>query len=345
MTATDDRPVNGHKVNGHGHHGYRWAPFAPIPELGPAEPLTQPLPAVPDTGTTAEPSPEPAAEQSETSLRTPAWEPELPPLPELPTEPTFNVDKEYWGHKALVGVYWIAIATGAIGQAIFFGELFNAGIVGYVGAVIGATTAETVMVTACDTALKHRVHGARKRRWLPFLIASFAAAFAASAMNLSHFAPVSVSLGVLLGGVSLLGFLLHVMDGFVKGSDHLDRKREYDEAVKQRQAEQRQRAEAAYERQLAEFESHQQAARRVVEQVETTPAAAAAEQQAKPVKQAKPSKGKAKSGTAPAFTQADAQRELGDELWTLKPAEVNQRMETAGYRRKDPSAIRRWKNQ
>src|SRR5699024_4342646 len=145
------------------------------------------------------------------------------------------------------------------------------------------------------------------RRWLPFLLVSFAAAAAASGMNLSHFWHINISLAVLFGGVSLLGYLLHILDGFVKGSGYLDRKQAYDEAVERRQAEQRQRAEATYERQLAAYESQQQATRRAVADVE--PAAPAPQPKAK-AKASKPKPDK----TDRRFKQADAQRVLGDEF-------------------------------
>src|SRR5699024_8160324 len=124
------------------------------------------------------------------------------------------------------------ILTGAIGQVVFFGSLFGLGVWGFVAAGVIATTAETVMVSAGDAALKHRVEDSdNTRRWLPFLLVSFAAAAAASGMNLSHFWHINISLAVLFGGVSLLGYLLHILDGFVKGSGYLDRKQAYDEAV------------------------------------------------------------------------------------------------------------------
>lgn len=346
MTALEDRPVNGHKHNGHPHS---WVPF-PIQTVGPAEPMTQPLPAV---DTTPQAEPEPELETTEvgsepTRVPEPPEAPELPPLPELPAEPTFDVDREYWGHRALVAVYWIAILTGAVGQVAYFGDLFGLGKWGYAAAVVIATTAETVMVTSCDTALKHRVHGAYKRRWLPFMFVAFSAAFAASVMNLTHFWHSSPSLGLLFGGVSLLGFLLHVMDGFVKGSDHLDRKAKYDQAVNQRQTEQRQRAEAAYERQLAEYETQRQAAERALERAEarteqpapkSTSDADKAEQ--KPTKPAKGSgKGKA---TTPELTR-EAAREWSQANGNATQAAVRKHFESQGYRVPSENTVRRWLN-
>jgi hypothetical protein len=139
----------------------------------------------------------------------------LPRQPQMP---------DYWGRHGLAFVYWIAIATGAVGQIAFFGAAFRLGIAGYVAAAVVATTAETIMVAAGDNALHWRALGRRRTQWVPFLAVAAISATAASYMNVSHWWADSTSMAVLFGGISFLGWVLHVLHGYGDGTQYLDDK-------------------------------------------------------------------------------------------------------------------------
>lgn len=219
-------------------------PAQPPPPAAPA--AVPPPPAAPRPAPVPVPEPERVPVAPEPVAPAPApvvaerpsaaeW-PELPqpaipeyhrPMPKEPTAPN------YWGSRGLVVVYWIAILTGAIGQVIFFGELFNMGWPGYVAAAVIATTAETIMVSAGDTALAKRSQGRRKTQWIPFLLIAFTAAAAASGMNLTHWWEKNISMAIIFGGIAFLGFLLHVIHGFGDGTQFLEDQAAYDKAVEE----------------------------------------------------------------------------------------------------------------
>lgn len=264
----------------------------------------------------SEPTPQPAPTATVMASRPRRKEPKEPTAP------------DYWGRHGLVAVYWIAILTGAIGQVIFFGSLFDLGIGGYIAAAIIATTAETVMVSAGDTALHLRAEGRRGTQWAPFLVISVIAATAASGMNLGHWWHENVSMAVLFGGIAFLGYLLHVVHGFGEGTQYLAEKAKYDAAVAELEAAERAEIEQAHR--------EQQRQRRAAEL-----AAATAEPAPAPVKTSKPDKPKARGRRK--FDREVAHRELGEEFWTLGPAEINRRMTDAGYEPVNPTTIRRWR--
>lgn len=137
----------------------------------------------------------------------------LPRKPQMP---------DYWGRHGLVVVYWVAILTGAVGQIAYFGASFGLGVAGYVAAAVIATTAETLMVSAGDNALHWRAIGRRSTQWVPFLVVAAISAAAASYMNVSHWWRDSTSMAVLFGGISLLGWVLHVLHGYGDGTQYLE---------------------------------------------------------------------------------------------------------------------------
>src|SRR5690606_30606338 len=168
---------------------------APVEVFRPEKPTPAPEPV--STSTTTPPPTRPAPQ--------PKPEPQRQPL-KPPTAPTF------WGSRALEAVYWIAILTGAIGQVIFFGGLFDLGWAGYVAAAIIATTAETIMISAGDTALKFFTDGFPGKRWWIFLAVS-------------------------IGGIAMLGYILHVTDGFVRAIAYREAKAAYEAEVQRREDE------------------------------------------------------------------------------------------------------------
>ncbi|EIF01238.1 hypothetical protein [Saccharomonospora glauca] len=199
----------------------------PEPDLVSAAPVEVFRPETPT------PAPEPVATSTTTPPPTrPAPQPKPEPQPlKPPSAPIF------WGSRALEAVYWIAILTGAIGQVIFFGGLFDLGWPGYVAAGIIATTAETIMISAGDTALKFFTNGVPGRRWWIFLAVSIVAACTAAALNVTHWVDKNVSMAVLFGGIAMLGYILHVTDGFVRAIAYREAKAAYEAEVQRREAE------------------------------------------------------------------------------------------------------------
>ncbi|UJW36950.1 hypothetical protein L3Q67_45125 (plasmid) [Saccharothrix sp. AJ9571] len=232
-----------------------------------AEPATSPNPQPEPAAAAPQPTVESSAAAPVAQPARPVPAPPVPPVPprfgaaDLPQPsapkfqrkpPTEPDQPNYWGRKGLVGVYWIAILTGAIGQVIFFGQLFNMGWPGYAAAAIIATTAETIMVSAGDTAMHLRAQGRRKSQWVPFLLIAFTAASAASGMNLTHWWSQNVSMAIIFGGIAFLGFLLHVIHGFGEGTQfkaeqkaYLDAVAEYEAKLEAEDAAQRKAAEKA----------------------------------------------------------------------------------------------------
>ena len=193
---------------------------APVEVFRPENPTPAPVPVATSTTT-----PPPAQPQPQ-----PKPEPQRQPL-KPPTAPTF------WGSRALEAVYWIAILTGAIGQVIFFGGLFDLGWAGYAAAAIIATTAETIMISAGDTALKFFTNGVPGRRWWIFLAVSIVAALTAAALNVTHWWGENKSMAVLFGGIAMLGYILHITDGFVHALSYREAKAAYEAEVKRREDE------------------------------------------------------------------------------------------------------------
>jgi outer membrane biosynthesis protein TonB len=199
------------------------------PITGEMAQIEQAVTAPPEPAT---PAPQPAPVRAPSPTPPPRPTPTAPPAPPAPAPvPRAPEAPNYWGEHGLVAVYWIAIVTGAIGQVIFFGQMFELGVPGYLAAGVIATTAETIMVSAGDTALALRAKGRRHRQWVPFLLISITAALAASGMNLTHWWVQNPSMGVLFGGIAFLGFLLHIIHGIGEGTQYLSDKAAYDAAM------------------------------------------------------------------------------------------------------------------
>lgn len=235
-----------------------------------------------------------------------------------PVEPVAPVPPEYWGRRGLSIVYWIAILGGAAGQIAFFGALFDVGAWGYVAAAIIATTCETIMVSSGDTALDFRARGRSGGQWKPFAWIAFLAAATASGLNLAHWLADLPELGVLFGLIAFIGFVLHYMDGYIAGTDHLAHVADYEQLVAEIEAERRRIAkETEQDRRLA-----QRAAAAAIEP--------AAPPTAKPTKTKKTSSrksGKASKGRAPKAVALEVARAAG----AATPAPIRQALVDAGY--------------
>ncbi|GAA1983278.1 hypothetical protein [Amycolatopsis minnesotensis] len=284
------------------------------------------------------PPPKPVARQGIQEQPVPERRDEPAPAP-VPTPPVAvavparaePVAPNYWGRRGLIGVYWIAILTGAIGQVIFFGELFNLGLPGYFAAGIIATTAETIMVAAGDTAMDLRAKGRPVRQWVWFMAIAVTAALAASGMNLTHWWAKNPSMAVLFGGIAFLGFLLHVLHGLGEGTQYLAEKRAFDKQVTTARAEWQRQLEAEAAREAKEA--------RAAAKTATAPAAASKPETGR-VSQPKP---------APRHAKASAKVTREEVLaWARRqpevpgPAQVLAHFEAAKRELPTDRAVRNW---
>lgn len=281
---------------------------APVEVFRPENPTPAPEPV--STSTTTPPPTRPAPQ--------PKPEPQRQPL-KPPTAPTF------WGSRALEAVYWIAILTGAIGQVIFFGGLFNMGWPGYVAAGIIATTAETIMISAGDTALKFFTNGVPGRRWWIFLAVSIVAALTAAALNVTHWWGENVSMAVLFGGIALLGYILHVTDGFVRAIAYREAKAAYETEVQRREAEAAKAAAATTTLEPAPVPAKS-----------TSPARPAAPKAKPAAKTATKSKSKGKVANKALAVK------LGVERRADTPAALARVLHDAGYAPASESSVKNW---
>ncbi len=296
----------------------------PIEQPQPEPPAPSPAPA--EASRPEEPTPAPAPVTTSTTTPPPTRpapqpkpEPQRQPL-KPPTAPTF------WGSRALEAVYWIAILTGAIGQVIFFGGLFNMGWPGYVAAGIIATTAETIMISAGDTALKFFTNGVPGRRWWIFLAVSIVAALTAAALNVTHWWGENVSMAVLFGGIAMLGYILHVTDGFVRAIAYREAKAAYEAEVQRREAEAAKAAAATTTPEPAPVPAKS-----------TSPARPAAPK-AKPAKTATKSKARGKGKVA----NKELAVKLGVERRADTPAALARVLHDAGYAPASESSVKNW---
>lgn len=315
------------------------APPAAIAETEPTSKTPLPVPApTPDQGRAAAPSPSPPP---------PAAPPPVPVVQPAPVFQPRGLHKpdapDYWGRHGLVAVYWIAILTGALGQVIFFGDLFNMGWPGYVAALVIATTAETVMVSSGDNALDLRTKNRRHAQWVPFLVIAFIAATAASGMNLTHWWQKNPSMAIIFGGIAFLGFVLHVVHGFGEGTQYRTEKAEYDRKVAELEAEQR----AEFDKARREQERRQRQAEQATFQA-TAPAEPARPATATTTRTATPTKPQTASKTPakkPAGTKVSRDEVLA---WALRqdelpiPSEVLRHFEPTGRPLPTDRAVRNW---
>ncbi|MGW5703809.1 hypothetical protein [Amycolatopsis japonica] len=283
------------------------------------------------------PAPQPKAPMAAVEVPVPLPQPAPRMEPRMPVAPSAP---NRWGKHGLVAVYWIAIATGAIGQVIFFGDLFGLGLAGYFAAAIIATTSETIMVSACDTALAKRDQGRAARQWVPFLLIAFTAAVTASGMNVIHWMAKNPSMAILFGGIAFLGFLLHVIHGFGDGTQYRAEKAAFDAAIAKIEAEEE--AEAAEHRRLRTA-----AARRQMDVTAPAPA-----EDVKPVTRSAKAKPATKPSTKPSAKSSGKSKMTKDDVlsWALRqpdpenltPAPVLKHFKERGYELATERAVRNW---
>lgn len=144
--------------------------------------------------------------------------------------------------------YTMSISTGALGQVLFLGKSFGGHPMSYVGAGVIAAFAEVTMAAAGDSSLQHRTHG--RKGWTLLLLLGLAVALYAAGTNASHFWAQSASMALMFGGASLIGFLLHIVNGHIEVSAYLAEQEKFTRA----ETEARRDAERAAEKKRRDAE-------------------------------------------------------------------------------------------
>lgn len=130
-----------------------------------------------------------------------------------PTPPEFKLRHLGWV------AYGMSVVTGAVGQILSLGEKWGGSTGAWTAAVGLAAFAEVVMIAAGDKSLDHRAR--RSDWWWVLLILAVCVALYAASMNVTHFISTDPALGFTFGGASMIGFLLHIIDGHIRVGAYL----------------------------------------------------------------------------------------------------------------------------
>jgi hypothetical protein len=144
----------------------------------------------------------------------------------------------------------MSISTGALGQVLFLGLAFGGAWWAYAAAAGLAAFAEVVMAASGDSAMEHRRAG--RKGWQLLLALGLSTSIYAGLINVSHFWHQNRSMAFMFGGASVLGFLLHLANGYIEVSAYLKAQKERLELLRQHQlrAEQLRRDELARRQEL-----------------------------------------------------------------------------------------------
>lgn len=134
-------------------------------------------------------------------------------VPDEPTEPTFKL------RKLDRLAYWMSITAGAAGQIMFLGQIFGGSIAAYVFAALIASFAEAIMSAGGDWALEHMKEG--RAHYQLLMVFSLSVSVYAGGVNVSHFWAQNRSMAVMFGAASMLGFLLHLTNGYIRVKAYL----------------------------------------------------------------------------------------------------------------------------
>lgn len=295
------------------------APPVPEPEPRPAPPAPAPAPA-PPTAVALRPRPAVIVEH----------EPRRIAPPTKPAAEHFRME------KALSVGYWMSVGVGVVGQIASFGGLIadalphNMKPFGYVAAALGAAFAEITMIGSGSAAIRRRYDGGT---WKMLAAIAWIVCLYATALNVIHWSPVSLALAVMFGGGSLVGFTAHTVAEHLAAHDYETQLAEYEAAVAEIEAEQREQAEADRREQDRQRRLAEQAA---AKQVQATAAQAPAA--ASPAKKATPK---------PSAKKLDADTARN---WSAKhdhpgPSAVRRHFADQGYEVPAVSTLRAWINQ
>lgn len=337
MSLTHEQPVNGHN----GHELRNLAPFRPVTvrsSLDQAVPdpveQTQPLSplAGPDTNhSERQPvAPPPAAAPTPAP---PAPRTEEPPPPAEPTLPSFPLRGLEWLGLAMT------VAMAATGQIMFWHRFFGGGPGALLGAIGVAAAFEMLMIGGTDKGMQRKAEQAPGWRWL--VAGGAVASLVAATVQLLHW---DIQMGVPFAAASLLGWAVHTVSGWSTAQRYINERSSYDAEMARRRRKAESRADAEYERYMADVETQQQAVQRAVDTVTPT--------EPKPEKPAKAASGKKttpakstgrKAAAAPELTPALA-REWSDANDGATASQVIAHFKQQGYQLKEPRTVRRWLN-
>jgi hypothetical protein len=227
-------------------------PAAPEPPaVAPAPVLQAPVPVAPAPGVAAAapvPTPPPA----------PA-EPELVP----PAEPVRKAGLVDFCARLFPHIVWLSVAAGLAGQVYGFGKTFGEGPMAWIVAGVLGGTFEFIMVTCSAAGLRAIGKDRGAGVYLPYLLLATAAATVAAYMNLSHFAGW---LGLAACGVSVIGYLGHILAHLYEEIENRAAWKEYKEELAAHKAKVAAREAAKqrrYERHQTELEEQRREAARL----------------------------------------------------------------------------------
>ncbi|RAS57828.1 hypothetical protein C8D87_12111 [Lentzea atacamensis] len=178
--------------------------------------------------------------------------PTRPPLiePTPPQKPNLGKVDET-GHAASLTGYTMSVAVGAFGQIVFLGTWLqdtSLGMWGWAVAALGAAFSEVSMIGAGNSSLTKRRDGGR---WKLLLTVACGVCFAAVAMQVTHWLPISFGIALVFGLASFVGFLIHMVIEHSKIRDYEDLMARYETELAAYQAEVHER----YLEDLAEYEA------------------------------------------------------------------------------------------
>lgn len=284
------------------------SPVAPTPPAGPVEPQ------VPNF---------------EADMRREGYE-----RPRGPDEPGSEVSFSLRRVKGLG--FGMTVAAAGAGQVLFFSEFFGGGWVGWGAAGFIAAFAEVTMIGSGDSALRHKVEGAKG--WKILLVVSASIAIAAGIMQIGHWWGQSVAMALTFGIASVAGWAVHISSGVIAANNYLRRKAVWDAELARRRARWEQREQAEYDRLRVAEEDARMAARRGMREAAERTASLAPPAVERTTPSRRPSRGASRrldQATARTWSEAND---------GAKPAQVMEHFSGLGYEVPARSTIRRWLN-
>src|SRR5699024_10785649 len=249
--------------------------------------------------------------------------PQAPDAPELPTFPL---------QRLLPVGLAMTVVMAATGQVLFWQDFFGGGTGALLAAVAIAAAFEVIMIGATDRALSHKAGGSRWWRLLFPMGAT--AAIVAAGVQLLHW---DATMGIPFAAAALIGWAAHATSGWITAQHYRQERDVYDAEIARRDRKAESRADAEYDRAMAEVETTRQAANRAVAE------AAAAEPAPEP-KPAPKSSSKSKTGTSAPRLDRETAREWSQANGNASQAQVRAHFEQLGYRVPAVSTLRGWLN-
>src|SRR5699024_9334826 len=153
----------------------------------------------------------------------------------------------------------------ATGQIMFWHRFFGGGTGALLGAIGVAAAFEMLMIGGTDKGMQRKAEQAPGWRWL--VAGGAVASLVAATVQLLHW---DIQMGVPFAAASLLGWAVHTVSGWSTAQRYINERSSYDAEIARRRRKAEQRADAEYERYMAEVETQQQAVQRAVDTVTPT---------------------------------------------------------------------------